>query len=170
MASRFPTALIALGLWLLLSWPVDPHTSRVDGTALAVGLGVALLVAGTSRPARVSELGLWLKPRCVFWSLVFAVVFLWEVLLAGLEVAYRVLHPRMPIRPGIVEVRTRLPSTAARTLLANSITLTPGTLTVDLVDGGILYVHCLAIDGVDSTRTRIRVAERLESILRRIYA
>ncbi len=169
MASRCRTGLIALGLWLLLSWPLDPHTGQVEGTAVAAGLAVALLVAGTIRPVSASELGLWLNPRCVFWAAVFAVVFLWEVVVASLEVAYRVIHPRLPIRPGIVEFRTSLRSVAARTLLANSITLTPGTLTVDLLDGGTLYVHCLAIDGVDPTGARLRVAERLESILRRIY-
>ncbi len=66
-------------------------------------------------------------------------------------------------------VRPQPEGAAARTLLANSITLTPGTLTVELVDGGILYVHCLAIDGVRAGGARIRVAERLESILRRIF-
>ena len=53
-------------------------------------------------------------------------VFIWECIKANLDVAYRVLHPAMPIRPGIVKVKTTLKSELAKTLLANSITMTPG--------------------------------------------
>ena len=167
--NRWRTAPIALGLWLLLTWPLDPHSGRLDGIAVAAGLAVALLVAGTSRPAAPSRLGPWLAPRRYVWALVYAGVFLWHVVLANLDVAYRVLHPRLPIRPGIVKIRTTLQSTAARTLLANSITLTPGTLTVEILDGGCLYVHWLNVRTTDSAEASMRIAARLERILQRIF-
>jgi len=169
MVNRWPTALIAFGLWLLLAWPLDPRTGQPDATAVAAGLAVALLLAGTSRPAALSGLGRWLEPRRYLWSLVFVGVFVWRVVLANLDVAYRILHPRMPIQPGIVKIRTTLQSTAARTLLANSITLTPGTLTVELVDGGCLYVHWLNVSTTDPEEARVRIAEPFERILRRIF-
>lgn len=169
MANRWSTGLIALGLWLLLAWPVDPRTGRVDGSALVAGLGVGLLVAAASRPAAGFRLGPWLDPRRSFWVLVYAGVFLWHVVLANLDVAYRVLHPRLPIRPGIVKTRTRLRSRAARTLLANSITLTPGTLTVDLLPDGVLYVHWLHVRATDPEQARERIVARFERILRRIF-
>ena len=169
MVYRFGAGLVALGLWLLLTWPLDPRTGRLDGGALAVGLVVAVLAAATSRSAAVSRLGPWLDPRRHFWALVYAGALVWEVLLANLDVAYRVLHPRLPIRPGIVRVRTRLRSTAARTVLANSITLTPGTLTVELLDGGFLYVHWLNVSTTDPEEARARIVRRFESILGRIF-
>ncbi|MGI9591054.1 MAG: Na+/H+ antiporter subunit E [Myxococcota bacterium] len=167
--NRWRTAVIALGLWLLLTWPLDPHTGQLDGSSVAAGLAVALLVAGMSPRAEASRLGRWLEPRRYFWALFYVGVFLWEVLLANLEVAYRVLHPRLPIRPGIVKIRTTLQSTAARTLLANSITLTPGTLTIELLDGGWLYVHWLNVRTTDAEEAAILIAKRFERILERVF-
>ena len=167
--NHWRTAVVALGLWLLLAWPVDPHSGRLDGTAVAAGLAVAVLVAGTRQGAPAVGLGRWLEPRRYFWALVFIGVFLWQVLLANLDVAYRILHLRMPIRPGIVKIRTGLQSTTARILLANAITLTPGTLTVELVDGGWLYVHWLTVRSTDPAEAGAKIAERFERILRRIF-
>ena len=58
--------------------------------------------------------------------------------------AYRVLNPYLPIKPGIVRIKTSLTSEFAKTILANSITLTPGTLTVE-VDGEDFYVHWINV-------------------------
>ncbi len=168
MTARWRTALVALGFWLLLAWPVDPRSGRLDGSALAVGLAVALLVAGTGRPTPPPALARWLEPRRYFWAFAYVGVFLWQVLLANLDVAYRVLHPRLPIRPGIVKIRTALQSTAARTLLANSITLTPGTLTVEMLEDGWLYVHWLYVRSAVPGEASSRIAGRFERILGRI--
>ena len=83
--------------------------------------------------------------------------------------AYRILHPRLPIRPGIVKIRTTLRSTTARTVLANAITLTPGTLTVEFVDGGCLYVHWINVRTTDPEEAKERIAGPLERIVQRIF-
>lgn len=67
---------------------------------------------------------------------------LWEIFKANIDVATRVLDPDLPIRPEIVEFKTKLSSQLAKTFLANSITLTPGTLTVDIANDRF-FVHCL---------------------------
>lgn len=83
--------------------------------------------------------------------------FLYEVVKANLQVAYLALHPRMPIRPGIIALATRHRSPLGTTLLANSITLTPGTLTMDVSpDGQTLYIHTLDIADPDEVREGIR--------------
>lgn len=66
----------------------------------------------------------------------------WQIVVASLQVAYAVLSPRMPIDPSLVIFKTRLPNTSARVILGNSITLTPGTITVQLRDDEFL-VHAL---------------------------
>ena len=80
------------------------------------------------------------------------------------------MHPQLPINPGIVKVKTRLKSDTALTFLANSITLTPGTLTVDIDrDNGVLYIHWLNVKAKDvETATKI-IVERFERILSKIF-
>jgi len=90
----------------------------------------------------------FLQPERYFWFIVYLVVFIWECIKANFDVAYRVLHPAMPIRPGIVKVKTTLKSELARTLLANSITMTPGTITVDII-GDYFYIHWIYVRSED---------------------
>ena len=66
-----------------------------------------------------------------------------RIIIANLQVAYLVLHPRMPIDPVLLQFRTRLRRKVAQVILANSITLTPGTVTVSLEDGRYV-IHVLA--------------------------
>ncbi|ELZ04309.1 Na+/H+ antiporter subunit E [Natrialba aegyptia] len=74
--------------------------------------------------------------------------FSWELVRANLDVAYRVLSPRVKIEPEVILVPLRVQTVAGITLIANSITLTPGTVALDHdPDENALYVH--AIDGRD---------------------
>ncbi|HRZ88080.1 MAG TPA: Na+/H+ antiporter subunit E, partial [Spirochaetia bacterium] len=75
-------------------------------------------------------------------------VFAKALVLSNLDVAFRVLHPRLPIAPGIVKVKTRLKTPLGRLLLANSITLTPGTITVEM-RGEDIYVHWIKVADSD---------------------
>lgn len=79
------------------------------------------------------------------------VVLIKDMVIANIQVAKIVLSPKMPISPGIVTFKTNLRSPLARTLLANSITLTPGTLTID-VDEDIFVVHYLTEANADDVR------------------
>lgn len=73
---------------------------------------------------------------------------IYQIVLANIDVAYRVLHPKMPIDPKIITFKTKLISDLSLTTLANSITLTPGTITVDIKDG-VYYVHAVATKPAD---------------------
>lgn len=66
-----------------------------------------------------------------------------RIVLANVQVASIVLNPRMPVAPAFLQFRTRLQRTFAQVIVANSITLTPGTITVSLKDGRYI-VHALA--------------------------
>lgn len=136
---RFLSAFFAtLLLWVLLTWS---EIQEQGYPPLVIGVLAASVVAALSRnlfPA-VS-----LHPRRVFYFIVYIPALLWEIIKSNLDVAYRVLHPEMPINPGIVKVPVSLQSDYGKTLLANSITLTPGTLTLDVL-GSNFYVHWLNI-------------------------
>ena len=73
---------------------------------------------------------------------VFVVVLAWEVIKANLILAFIVIRPRLLINPQIFRFKTKLEGEFRQTMLADSITLTPGTLTVDAQDD-LLFVHCL---------------------------
>lgn len=74
-----------------------------------------------------------------------------DMVIANIQVAMIVLSPKMPISPGIVTFKTNLKSPLAKTILANSITLTPGTLTID-VDKDIFVVHYLTEANAEDVR------------------
>ena len=153
--------LLALVLWLALTWPAD-SADVVAGLLFA--LLISLLVSGIYP----ENLAAALNPRRWFWFALYVPYFLYYCLKANFDVAYRVIHPDRPIRPGFVRVRTALESDVAKTLLANSITLTPGTLTVDLV-GQDLYVHWINVRGTSvEEHTRI-IARRFERILAEVF-
>jgi multicomponent Na+:H+ antiporter subunit E len=108
-----------------------------------------------------------LQPKRYFWFMVYLVVFVWECIKANIDVAYRVLNPAMPIRPGIVKVRTTLKSDLAKMLLANSITMTPGTISVDIIDD-CLYIHWIYIRSEDPEVYTGMITGAFEKYIKRI--
>lgn len=89
-----------------------------------------------------------------------------EVLKAGIDVAYRVLHPRMPISPRIVRFEAPFEDDLPRTILANSITLTPGTITID-VEGRVFTVHSLTEENAEELTAGRDMQERVARIFGR---
>ncbi|MBU8921344.1 MAG: Na+/H+ antiporter subunit E [Bacteroidales bacterium] len=158
---RFLHFLILLGIWMLLTWSVAWQEVLV-GVVVAL---IAELLLGDIFPIGAIKL---FNPIRLYWMIVYAVVFLGYVIRANFDVAYRVLNLYMPIRPGIVKVKMRLKSDMARTFLANSITLTPGTLTVDCV-GENLYVHWINITSDDPEKETEIIVSRFENLLERIF-
>lgn len=67
---------------------------------------------------------------------------LWQIVVASLQVAYVVLHPKCPVDPALLRFKTRLVNTSSRVILGNSITLTPGTITLD-IEQEVFLVHSL---------------------------
>ena len=76
---------------------------------------------------------------------------LYRIVLANIQIAIIVLNPRIPVAPALLQFRTRLRNTFAQVIVANSITLTPGTLAVNLEDGQYV-VHVLVPTSVAKIR------------------
>jgi multicomponent Na+:H+ antiporter subunit E len=164
MSQKIILFVAAFVVWCLLNWVPD-------GAHLLVGILVASLVAFLMGDLVIRRPHLVLHPRrYVIFLFIYVPVFLWEVLKANIDVAYRAVRPGLRINPGIVKVRTSLRSDIACTLLANSITLTPGTMSIDFdKDRAVLYVHWIDVrSGKTEAATRI-IVERFEKILRRIF-
>ncbi len=69
---------------------------------------------------------------------------MYQIILSNIHVAYLVLHPKMPIEPSMVTFETKLKKDISLVAFANSITLTPGTITVDIQEGKYFIVHCIS--------------------------
>ena len=95
-------------------------------------------------------------------------VFIWKPILANLDVARRVLSPKIPLNPGIVKIKTDLKGDLGKLTLANSITLTPGTLSID-VDDEHIYVHTVDVKGVGEVEQSKNIAGPFEKILGGIF-
>ena len=133
-----PLQLIGLLLVLMLCWLLWSGIFK----PLLIGLGVFS-----------SLLSLWAAQRMGFFhlaipfrSLLRLPAYWWwllqEVIKSSIEVAQLVLSPSLPISPTLIEIETDEPGEAGKVILGNSITLSPGTVTID-VDGQSLLVHCL---------------------------
>ena len=153
--------LFTFGLWLALTWSLDVREALV-------GVMMAILVATLLAHIYPENLHKVFNPRRWFFLLLYIPYFLFLCVKSNLDVAYRVLHPDMPIRPGIVKVRTTLRSEMAKTFLANSITLTPGTMSVD-IEGQDLYVHWINVRGEDPEAHTAIIVRPFEGLLRRIF-
>lgn len=119
-----------LALWVvLMGWAPDQLPFGAVTAAVAAWISLKLLPAGTLRlrPGRL----LALLPR-----------FLWQSVVAGVDVARRAFDPRMPLSPGFIIYRPRLAPGMARTAFTSYSSLLPGTVPCGEVDGGVVY-HCL---------------------------
>jgi multicomponent Na+:H+ antiporter subunit E len=144
---RWPAlgALLAV-LWVFIRGPA--LSARVLTGEVIFGLAVGLPIAFVFRRFYRPEVELVARLAGLPAAAKYFVLFSTEVITANVDVAYRVLAPSMPIEPDVIEVPLRVESDLAVTVIANSITLTPGTLTMDYhEDHHSLVVH--AIDGSD---------------------
>jgi multicomponent Na+:H+ antiporter subunit E len=155
-------------IWFLLVWPFDPVSGELDLQGVIAGVVVAIFVGLLFGDKIPRALGVSSVFKRIFWILVYIPMFLWYVVVANLDVVYRVVHPEMPIHPGIVKVKTTLKNPAGRTMLANSITLTPGTLTVDII-GDELYIHWINVKAEDIEGATHHIVSKFEGMLRRIF-
>lgn len=135
-----------------------------------MGFTVTLLIAWLTLP-RLQWLNDIKLTLMLPWDVLrFFWIFMIALLKANIDMARRVLAPRLPINPAIVEIQTGLQSPLGKLLLANSITLTPGTLTVDVIDDR-LQVHWIDQGpGADLQSATQAIAEPFEKYLQRIFS
>ena len=169
MPERLVLFAVVFVFWLLLVWPVSPVDGHLLVGDIVAGVFVAAFVALVMKEIIRVNFIRFLNPRSWFWSFVYFFVFTWYAIKGGIDVSYRVLHPAMPIKPGIVRMKSVLKTSTGRTALANSITLTPGTLTIDVTDEGVFYIHWLNVSTLDDEEAAERIMRRLEWYIQRIF-
>ncbi|MDM8558558.1 Na+/H+ antiporter subunit E [Candidatus Parabeggiatoa sp. HSG14] len=142
-------------MWLML-------VGTLSFSEIFVGLMVALFTTWLSYDRLAFLESIKLNRTTPLHILRYLQVFVVALLRANIDMARRVLSPRLPINPALVEVQTQLKSPLGKLILANSITLTPGTLTVDVV-GDRLQVHWVdSTSGMDLECATHAIAESFE--------
>ncbi len=163
MKTKIILFLAAFFTWILLNWPVEAESLFVG---ILVGIFISFVTSDVfgNKPKPFKNLIRYV------WFVYYIPVFIWECIKANLDGAYRVIHPDLPMRPGIVKVKTTLKSDTGLTLLANSLTLKPGTMTVDIdKENGFLYVHWIDVKSEDMDKATELIVGRFERILKRIF-
>jgi multicomponent Na+:H+ antiporter subunit E len=161
-----PLQFLNLWMTLFLIWVIANGTLAVHTlvTGLVICAAIALAFAVF---ARVYSVIRW-SPKVVFYYLMYFGVFIMELVKANLNVMRLVFSPGMNIKPSIVEVKTELKSSIGRLALANSITLTPGTLVVD-IKGDTLFIHWIDTTAIDPVEATEAISARFEKYLKVIY-
>jgi len=140
---RFRITFVLSFLILFLLWIV--FSGKFDAFHITLGLISSAIVAAISGDLLFTST----QPRGLFslWLRLFAYIpwLIYQIFLANMHVMYLVFHPKMMelINPQIIEFESRLKSDYGRTSFANSITLTPGTITVNVTVLGRFSVHCI---------------------------
>ena len=142
---------IGLVIWLLLTWSFNYQY-------IIAGIVASALVAVVFHDVFPKEHIIFTSPVRMFWLLVYIPVFF-----------YYIIKAEMPIKPGIVKIKTNLKTDSGITALANSITLTPGTLTVDLTDDGYLYIHWINVRSDNIEEATKDIAQKFEFFLTKIF-
>jgi multicomponent Na+:H+ antiporter subunit E len=140
--------VVLLAFWLILSGQYDP---------LFIGLGIVSAALTTVLTYDLASEGLkggppWSPrtlPTQVWRAITYHAWLVLSIFPAAVQVAVVVLRPTMPIEPALLRFRTGMRSPIGRTMFANSITLVPGTLTVDLDEQGGYIVHVFTRDAAD---------------------
>ena len=142
MARSFTTLIALFLFWLLLSGMFVPFL-------LAAGVGSAITVLLFAR--RMDVIGGEDLPSRLHWLrlLAYGPWLIKEIVLAAWDVSKRILHPKLPIAPALVEFIPSQTTDVGLVIHANSITLTPGTISVEVGEGRFL-VHALSSEAAAS--------------------
>ncbi len=132
--------------WCMLNKSIDPATFVVG---ILLGWASTALFHGLS-PYEPFRINLWEGFKLL-------VVFTYEMIWANFQIAFIILSPKLHIRPGIIEYPVELRNEGAIVLFASMVSLTPGTLSVDISqDRKFIYIHAMIIDSPESLKAEIK--------------
>ncbi len=157
---------LVLAFWFLLSGNFSLY-NLILGTAVSLVTVVFFRNYLLHKPSR--PLGIAGYTKKFFLLVIFTPVFVFQAYKASLQVIKLIIFPSL-INPGIVEIKTDAPTVSAVSMLANLITLTPGTLTMDYNDDkNTYYIHWIQITTHDSKEMREIIIGAFEPWIDRIF-
>jgi len=155
------TFLIIFLIWYAFTTSLQP-------AEIITGIVISLIVAYITVKNFNCCDPILITPSHIIYFIQYFFVFLVALIKANFDVARRVVNPKLPINPGIVSFESKLHNDFAKMVLANSITLTPGTLTVDVV-GNKFYIHWIDVTTENKEEIYNEIAAPFEKVLLKIY-
>ena len=153
--------ILSFGLWLVFTWQINLQ-NIIAGIFVAV---FSSLLFWKEFPHKNKMFQI----KRYYYFILYIFVFVYKMLIANVIMAYRILSPSLPIKPGIVRVPIELKSPMGRVILANSITLTPGTLTVEITEK-YLYIHWIYVyEREDCRKITESICGVFQRMLKRIF-
>ncbi len=150
--------VVFAALWVFVRGPL-PTLESVVGELL-IGIIIGFPVAFLFRRFYADRTNPIRTLRVFPYAILYILVFTREILIANIDVAYRVMAPGPPIEPEVIYVPLRVKTDLGVTTIANSITITPGTVTLDHDDdANALYVHVIDGRDIEDIVTPIRTWE-----------
>lgn len=153
-------SLVMFVIWLLLA---GVHVQEmIVGAAVSIILSIII--------SNYIQLSLNLKSlvKLLMFVFMYIPIMVVELIKANVDVAKRVLNPKLPINPGIVKVPTKVKGDLGKLTLANSITLTPGTISLD-ADEENVYIHWIDVKGKTPEEYQKNISSSFETVLGRIF-
>ena len=140
MLQALSLGAVLYGLWLLLSGHFEP---------LLLGLGVASTIVVVLIARRMDLIDREGHPIHLSWRFLLYIPWLvWEIVKANIDIARVIVAPKMAIGPAVLRLTGTQKSELGHVIYANSITLTPGTVTIGLEEG-VLSVHALTREAAE---------------------
>jgi len=138
---------------------------------IVLGLAVSLIAGYLTAELVVRDTSKALSIRRLMWLITYAIYYLTIAeFKAHYDVIKRILHPRMPINPGIVRAPYNVSNDYSIVAIANSITNTPGTVTVHLDEGKkVYYIHWIDVKAPDPKTTYENIVKDFESYIKNIF-
>lgn len=139
MRSELLSNILLMLIWVFLSGSYDAYNFTFG---FILGFLIIWIIGSSNGRTKYVKI----VPRVI----AFLIYFIYEVIVANLQVAYEVMTPNLHVRPGIVKIPLDVTTDLEISLLANLITLTPGTLSLDVSDDRkVLYVHSMYVHDKD---------------------
>lgn len=164
LAKAVGPAILAFVTYIIFSGSVSTY-DLVTGVAVSIIVGVLVANLAVSKPGKFAQV--WR----LGWLMAYALrYFLIDEVKAHIDVIYRILHPSMPIKPGIVKVPYEVETDYAMTTVANSITNTPGTVVVDVdPECKCFFVHWIDVKTTEPEESRKHISEVFERFAKKVF-
>ena len=177
--AKFPaiasTTILCYIFWMIITGQiVSIFCGQASAEVLIAGAAVSILVAVFSARFFIHEKAFFLYNPARFFLMLFycIIIFMWELIKANVNVAFKALSPKLKVNPGIVKIPVNVESEYGQSMVANSITLTPGTITMDAVEEKgktYFYVHWIDVAETDHEKAGEAIKGTMEKWIGRIW-